>query len=547
MEWGPRGTAVTTMNEQDKQQSRIAIQSAIEVEGMDNNVPGLQAMLDVTEVGAVNGVPTVVSKGSVAIKSISNIDDKAWELASVLFDNNGSDLSAFWQRLVDKSTTRSVNEASTLEEKAVACLAGNRIVDACKQLLAGKNFRLATLVAAVGTNQHAKRDVRGQLKDWQENQVLSEISEPIRAMYEVLAGNTCICDGMKAVPIESRIESFVISQRFNLDWMQSFGLRLWHGGHRSVAEAVRSFQNDIGQDREAEPDSPLWILLKLFAEGRVDYSYYRLNWLLTRALYSNGKITFGPNAGEKLDEMTTSFASQLLAKNQWISAIFVLTHLSSPSARTSAIREQLGRNAGLINEKDTKDGGVMNTLTNKLKIPGPWIWEAKALYARSVLKDSVAEFAYLLLAEDFIEANRTFLKRVAPTAIVRREYTSLYEYAKLLFHVKDKLPDWQTGAAVYLLFPATRNWNEAEPPSWMDVLTEGLLSLKAATRDDDTLEVAAIADMAEELVALGRRMYKQGWSTLYKMAGQLPLTEDRRQIVLREQVFEGLWGGVGVH
>jgi nuclear pore complex protein Nup98-Nup96 len=530
------------MNEQLHHQSRITIQSAVEVTGMED-LPSLLPMLDHTDVQAVHGVPTVVTKRPVSIKSLAGGDDTAWQLASVLFDNNSSDISAFWQALVKDSTSRSINEAQTPEEKTIACLAGNWIVEACKNLLAGKNFRLATLLTAIGANANAKKDVRQQLKDWQETNVLSEMSEPIRAIYEILAGNTSVCDGVKGVPIENRVDSFVISQRFNLDWTQSFGLCLWHGGHATVQEAVRSFQDAIEQDREAEPDSPLWVLLKLFAEGRVDYSYYRLDWQLTRALYSNGNVTFGPGADEKLDEMTTSFASELLAKDQWVPAVFVLTHLSSPTARASAIREQLGRNAGLIDEKDTSDGGIMHTLTNKLNIPASWIWEAKALHARSVLKDSVAEFAYLLLAEDFAEANRTFLKRVAPIAIIRREYTSLYEYAKLLYHIKDKLPDWETGAAVYLLFPATRNWDSAQPPPWIDRLVEGLLALKAKTKVDDTLEVAAIADMAEELVVLGRKLYKQGWGKLYKMAGSLPLAEDKRQILLREQVFEGL--GVG--
>ena len=495
--------------------------------------------MDHTEIKAVQGVPTVVSQGPVTVKSLASGGDSVWELASVLFDNDGADLSTFWQQLVDKSTDLSIAEAKTTEEKAIACLAGNRVAEACKHLLAGKNFRLATLVSAVGANEQAKKDIREQLKNWQESNVLSEFSEPIRAIYEILAGNTGICNGMKGVPIENRIESFIISERFDLDWMQAFGLRLWHGGHKSVAQAVQSYKSDIDQDREEEPDSPLWGLLKLFADRRVDYADYDLTWQLGRALYSNGNVSFGDRAEEKLDEMTSAFAAQLVAKGAWVPALFVLIHLSDPSARAAALREQLGRHAHLVDDKD-KDR-VLSTLTQTLKIPAAWIWEAKALHARCALRDPAAEFAYLLLAEDWAEANRTFLRRVAPAAVVARRYAELFAYAKLLYRVRDRLPDWSSGGAVYLLFPAARGWDGPELPGWIDKLTQGLVALRQNTSDDSVLEVAAIADMSEDLVKMGNRVWRRGGEgRLYKQAGGLPLTEDRRQKYLRDLVLEGM-------
>ncbi|KAH8903468.1 hypothetical protein BR93DRAFT_187540 [Coniochaeta sp. PMI_546] len=481
VEWGHRGTAVVTVNDGSAAQSRISLIKSVEGEELAN-VPNLQIQMDLTEIKSVHGVPTVVSQGPVTIKSLASGDDKVWELASVLFDNDGADLSEFWAKLVDQSTDLSIAEAKTHEERAIACLAGNQVSEACRHLLAAKDFRLATLVAAVGANEGAKKDIREQLKNWQESNVLSEFSEPIRAIYEILAGNTCICNGTKGVPIENRIESFIISERFNLNWMQAFGLRLWHGGHKSVAEAVQSFKSDIEQDREDQPESPLWGLLKLFADRRVDYGDYSLTWQLSRALFSNGNVSFGDNAEEKLDEMTQSFAAQLIAKGEWVPAIFVLIHLSNPSARTAVIREQLGRNAHLIDDKD-KDR-VLSTLTQTFKIPTAWIWEAKALHARAALRDPAAEFAYLILAEDWAEANRTFLKRVAPTAVIQRRYGELFEYAKLLYRIRDRLPDWSTGAAVYLLFPAARGWDGDKLPSWTDALTQGggFISLLADCR-----------------------------------------------------------------
>lgn len=537
MEWGHRGTAVTTVNDAATAQSRITI-TPVEAEELAA-VPNLQIQMDLTEIKAVQGVPTVMSQGPVTIKSLATGGDQVWELASVLFDNDGADLSDFWAKLVAKSTDLSLSEAKTTEEKAIACLAGNRVADACKHLLDGKNFRLATLVAAVGANEQAKRDVREQLKDWHESNVLSEFSQPVRAVYEILGGNTSVCGGAKGVAIENRVEAFVISDRFGLDWMQAFGLRLWHGGFKGVAEAVRSYKADIEQDREDEPESPLWGLLKLFAGRRVDYADYGLSWQLGRALYANGNVSFGDRAEEKLDEMTSSFAAQLIAKGEWVPALFVLIHLSDPSARTAVLREQLGRHAHLVDEKD-KDR-VLSTLTQTFKIPTSWVWEAKALHARAVLRDPVAEFAYLILAEDWIEANRTFLKRVAPTCVIRRQYAELFAYAKLLYRIRDKLSDWSSGGVVYLLFPATRDWDGSVLPSWIDNLTQGLISLRQNTSDESVLEVAAIADMAEDLVRVGNRVWKKGGEgRLYRLAAGLPLTEDRKQKYLRDLVYEGM-------
>jgi nuclear pore complex protein Nup98-Nup96 len=534
---------VTTMNDGHTSQSRIIMRSADAIPYRAN----LQAHVDLTSFEVINGAPTASLKSPISVKALASGDDTVWELASVLFDDNGVGLSAMWRRLVDTATTHSISHASTLEEKAIACLAGNRVAEACKYLLEGKDFRLATLVSAIGSNEQAKKDIRQQIKDWRESNVLSDFSEPIRAIYELLSGNTCTCPGLKSAPIENRVAPFVISERFDLDWMQSFGLRLWYAASNSIADAVHSFQSDIDQDREDEPESPLWSLLKLYADRRVNYSDYDLSWQLTRALYSVGKVSFGQKAPEKLDAITLSFASRLTDGGHWVDAAFVLLHLSDPISRIKAIREHLGEHAHLIATGANEANGVLSILTEKFKIPAKWIWEAKALHARSLRKDAVSEFSYLLMAEDFAEANRTFLKRVAPAAVIQRKYDELFEHAKLLYHIRDQLPNWSTGAAVYLLFPATRNWDGPQLPDWIDELTQGLAALKAATSPDDVLEVAALADMAEELVRLGVKIHRKGGDPkLYKLAAALPLTDDRRQKYLKDLVFEG-FAQVGVH
>lgn len=398
--------------------------------------------------------------------------------------------------MVSEATNQALAQERGLEEKAIICLAGNHVADACGHLLAAGNFRLATLVASIGSQT---RDIRAQLKDWRESNVLAEFSEPIRAIYELLAGNACVCAGVKGVPIENRVDSFTISQRFGLDWMRSFGLRLFYtaGGTAKVAEAVRSFQADIEQDREPEPDSVLWSLLKAFANREFDWSDARLGWLMTKAIHASGKVEFGEEAAEKLDMASLAFASALTAQSHWVPATFVLLQLSDASSREAAVRDHLGRHAHRIGTARNPASAFCSL--RKFGVPEEWIWEAKALDFRT-RQDSRREFLALVWAQNYIEANQAFVKRVGPDLVIERDFKRLFQYAQLLFTVRKRLPDWDRAAAVYLLYPMARLQNRHQPLDRFDnQLFDGLTALRGAAHGDVRQE-AAIADMAEELI-----------------------------------------------
>ncbi|KAK3682483.1 putative nuclear pore protein [Podospora appendiculata] len=442
--------------------------------------------------------------------------DPVWELASLLFDDNGANLASFWRQLVSDATDFALGQASTQEEKAIVCLSGNRVADACGHLLASRNFRLANLVSCIGTQNN---DIRTQLKDWRESNVLAEIPEPIRALYELLAGNACVCAGVKNVPLENRVESFTISQRFGLDWMQSFGLRLFYAGSRaSVADAIISFQADIEQDKEPEPNSPLWSLLKSFALRQFDWSEPRLGWLLTKAVWATHTIDFGEDEFEKIDKLALSYAAALTAQSQWVPATAVLLHLSSLSAVQVAVRDHLGRHAHAIGspfQKDPNSPSSPFTALRKFHVPDDWIWEAKALDFRS-RQDSRQEFLALVWAGNYVEANTAFVNRVGPDLVIKRDFKRLFSFAELLFKVRKSLPDWDTAAAVYLLYPLVlegrrqRRGPSSEREKRLDgQLVDGLAALRAKTHGDVRQE-AAIADMAEELIKAeigGQRLY----------------------------------------
>ncbi|KAL6361849.1 hypothetical protein LRP88_05327 [Fusarium phalaenopsidis] len=538
-----------------------------------------------TEIRVVDDIP-VASLKAASLKDVfhhqdmndpSSMQEKhVWDLASILFDDlephptqpehliRRAELSHFWTDLVDQASSTTIGLAGSSEEKAVACLAGHRVTEACKHLLDGKNFRLATLVPLIGTNDAAKKDMREQLKAWHDSKMLSEFSESIRTIYELLSGNACVCEGMKGVPVEDRLDSFVISKKFGLDWKQSFGLRLWYGIAQfdDLAAAVQGFKNDVDQEKEYLPlpwyidqgikplwddvDSDrrqdlLWGLLQLYANDASDLEAIlrpensqlspldmRLTWQLGLALVSTGKVSFGERATEKADAATIAYASQLTSAGEWLEAVFVLLHLSNSVARKMAIQEHLARHAGSIGDETSTAFGV---LVEKFCIPSSWIWEALALYMRSVKKDAYAEVQCLLRAGSFVEAHRVLVKEVAPLAIVEREYDNLSALISQFEGRHMAISNWSLGGEIYNLFLTLiqhRSKGEMPPAIVLERLLAGLHAMDEDVADSEVLRYAAVSDMADETAKeiLKATKKKQDMELRAKIL-KLPLTQDR--------------------
>ncbi|KAM6534898.1 hypothetical protein FALCPG4_004517 [Fusarium falciforme] len=521
----------------------------------DSSKRYLNSQDKLTEIRVIDDIP-VASLKAASLKDVfhqqdmndpSSMQEKhVWDLASILFDDlephptqpehliRRAELSHFWTDLVDQASSTTIGLAGSSEEKAVACLAGHRVTEACKHLLDGKNFRLATLVPLIGTNDAAKKDMREQLKAWHDSKMLSEFSESIRTIYELLSGNACVCEGMKGVPVEDRLDSFVISKKFGLDWKQSFGLRLWYGIAQfdDLAAAVQGFKNDVDQEKEYLPlpwyidqgikplwddvDSDrrqdlLWGLLQLYANDASDLEAIlrpensqlspldmRLTWQLGLALVSTGKVSFGERATEKADAATIAYASQLTSAGEWLEAVFVLLHLSNSVARKMAIQEHLARHAGSIGDETSTAFGV---LVEKFCIPSSWIWEALALYMRSVKKDAYAEVQCLLRAGSFVEAHRVLVKEVAPLAIVEREYDNLSALISQFEGRHMAISNWSLGGEIYNLFLTLiqhRSKGETPPAIVLEKLLAGLHAMDEDVADSEVLRYAAVSDMADE-------------------------------------------------
>ncbi|KAF4504653.1 hypothetical protein G6O67_008078 [Ophiocordyceps sinensis] len=546
----------------------------------------LRAQDALTDIRLVDGVPLATLHAAKLqdcfhredLNVLANLhEQRVWELASILFDRaNPSDsaekehlsrkamLSRFWTDLVEPASATNIGLAGTSEEKVVACLAGHRITEACKYLLEGRNFRLGTLVPLIGTRDAAKKDMREQLRAWYDAKMLSEFSDAIRTIYELLSGNACVCEGMKAVPVEDRLESFVISKKFGLDWRQSFGLRLWYGiaQQDSAAVAVTSFREDISQDREDLPrpwyqeqgirplwndtnairrQDLLWGLLQLYADEHADLEAIlrpensqlspldmRLSWQLGLALVSTGKVSFGQDEAAKADASTTAYAAQLTAAGEWLEAVFVLLHLRDAAARTKAIQEHLCRHAGLIG---SESGTKFAILTEKFHIPATWLWEAQALYMRSVKKDASAEVHCLLRAGSFTEAHRVLVQQVAPRAIIERDYASLSALISQLEGRQDSITDWPLGGEIYNSFLALvmhRGKGESAPPALLEKLLTGLGAMHDGVGEGELMRYAAVSDMADETAReLLKLAVKKQDMELRSRILNLPLTQDR--------------------
>jgi nuclear pore complex protein Nup98-Nup96 len=484
-----------------------------------------------------------------------------WELASILFDPidipedlknfpaafkflRKDNLSAFWEKLVEQASLKLTSMAKSSEEKAIALLSGHRIPDACNNLLMGKNFHLATLVALLDGNESVRKNIREQLNEWSKARVLSEISQPIRAIYEILAGNVCVCDGVKGAPIEDRIDSFVMSKRFGLDWRQAFGLRLWYAISSSdeLEQAVQKFAEDLQQDKESakpfawyveqnisplwddqhleEREDLLWGLLKLYSDRTTNLQAVlrpensqlsplnmRLSWQLSQTLTASGKCSYGDDADEKSDQLTLSFAAQLTNDGHWLDAVFVLLHLSSPSTCAKSIQDHLARHAGRIG---SEDGPVFNTLVEDFKIPPSWVWQAKALYMRAVQKDPKREVECLIRAEAFDEAHRTFCKDVAPTAVIERDYETLRKLITGFVDSYTGINDWHLGGAIYADYLAVlrgQKTGKLDEPH-VERLLHSLPAMLADARNVGFLERVAAQEMgacvAKVVVEMGK-------------------------------------------
>ena len=437
----------------------------------------------------------------------STYEKTVWELASILFDDQNLQsydiptaeqanyhdrirkdrLISLWGHLCEDSAKNAVREAPTAEERAIAHLSAHKIVEACDALVQGKDFRLAILVAQLGGYETVREDMEAQIAAWRELNVLSEMTEPIRAIYSLLAGNACVCEGKKG-PLEDRARTFVISERFNLDWKRAFGLRLFYAilAEEPIEAAVVKFANDLQADEGKKPlpwfseeESPqnlwqdpnpshrediLWGLLKLYAASKSalptpsiaktfapqNTTGNPLDTRLSFQLYHAFTRRFPSEPASspfQADALTWTLATQLDSAGEWLWAMFALLHLSSRPQRHMAIQSLLAHYAADIQTEPANEH--FRTLIEELKIPTEWIYEAKALFARTVENDHVKVVGYLVKAGNWDEAHAILKTEVGPNAVIEEDRDALREILDAFNPGRDFIQEWGLGGQVY--------------------------------------------------------------------------------------------------
>jgi len=377
-------------------------------------------------------------------------------------------VSEFWMDLTKERSSLHARDAASAEEKALAQLSGGNIEGACTALIEGRDFRLATIVSQLPTDQTSKDMMTKQIQSWRSQNVLSEMSQPIRAVYELAAGNPCISEG-KGGASEDRAATFGLSETFGLDWKRAFGLRLWYGSD-DLAGTIESYSDDVVSTREKVKPLPyfledcaastwddkeandredaLFAVLRLYAAklgsghvGAIESLLApaaiagnpvnsRLTWQLATVLRARGVLSLPDLMNSTLDVISQNLAFQLEAADRLLDTLRVLLHFSGSAAREYYIRNLLYRRAASLDTitatTDPASNELFRSMTQEFHIPASWIWHAKALYAAST-HDYDAQTAFLLRADDKEAAHVVLCRHVGPRAVIEMDYDALRE------------------------------------------------------------------------------------------------------------------------
>lgn len=511
---------------------------------------------------------------------------QVWQLVSVLFDpldvscadlikgvpkQQISELESkirrdavchFWAELCNTKAYMQARDASTPEEKALIYLSGCDIEGACAALVEAGDFRLATIISQLPSDDTSKQMMQKQIEAWRSQNVLSEMSPAIRALYEIAAGNACVSEG-KSGAAEDRAPTFAIAERFALDWQQAFGLRLWYCKNDLVS-AVQAYIQDVQEGKEKSRPVPtfgqasgwddgkfdhredtLIALLRLYVATQSDATAKlsarelfdpaavsgnpinaRLAWQLATSMRAQNIVDAGVLSDTTVDDLTVSLAAQLEnmgTDDSIVSALAVLLHLSSPKAREAYVKDLLSRRAPSLSSinahSSTATNTIFNTLTTTLHIPAAWIHRALALHAAST-GNHHSQVSHLLAAGDLSSAHDVLCTTVGPSAIITQEYDTLRELLGTFMGDSGVSPDtanWRVGGAVYfdfihLIDIAGPRGDEGEAREEKHKILKRLgaaLPGMRETKGSGSLEErVAVAEMAEvvkrEVVRLGK-------------------------------------------
>ena len=482
------------------------------VTAADTNPFSLLAQKEATSINIAGGFPVAHAPRDIVFGSLADHVESTgsaiearergiWQLCSIFFDPLGvacgkfmngvpedqvvqleprmrlNALRAFWTKLVAASVQNRSKHARTPEEKALLCLTQGDVVGACDVLVSAKDFKLATLVAQLPGTEQSRAMMKGQIQVWRKRSDWSEMSDSVRALYTVYAGETCVVEG-NGGKMEDKVADFTISERFGLSWQQSFALRLHFGGYYNIADTIQAYVADLDTGTERirpialpsdgkETADTFMELLCLFA-GQSDPARLfdplavsgnafnsRLTWQLASLFKAKGHCDV---PDDPLDRITYDFATELEAAGKFVSGAWILLHLTDDEARERAMIGLLERNGDCIstpgvdivddNEDDVR--GSFEHLTEENHVPASLIWSAKAQYAKGGLQDPYLQSEWLLQAGNAKEAHDVLCTTLGPQAIIEQDYGRLSGI--LQNFAKFRVEGWEQGGQVYVDF-----------------------------------------------------------------------------------------------
>lgn len=436
-------------------------------------------------------------------------------------------LSRLWETIIRETHKHDLDKIDSPEESAVHLLCAHRVEEACRVLNQSRNHHLATMVAQIGRDPTVQEDMANQVEAWRQSNVYSEMTEPVRALYELLAGNALRSEGRLGGALEDRVSIFSLTDRFDLDWFQAFGLRLWYSitEDEPIEEAVVKFFEDLANGGEAAfphspyagkdrgvlqtgdttgRESPLWVLLKLYSVtlggksaalpapelpasllpesvsgGRLTS---RLSFQLLQALSAAvGQYDCFRVDTAQADQLVWDLAWEITASGAWDLAVFVLLHLSRAVDRERAVKETLARFAPRLPHPSALDGLPDEKwcfLTSRLKLPESWIWAAKALYARDT-GNAQDEVGCLINGKHWNDAHATFCRVVGPTAVIERDYDTLNALILGFGQAPDRIVrGWASGGGMYKDFVHLATTKGRRDPQALVRLINALIAME---------------------------------------------------------------------
>jgi nuclear pore complex protein Nup98-Nup96 len=362
-------------------------------------------------------------------------------------------LSQFLRKTLSEAAVSSPTTSDPVRS-ALQYLAVGDTERASETLLEGKNVTLALLVAQLpNAGPLFQENIRAQIEKWREQSMLSEIELDIRAVYELLSGNTTISQG-KPGPVEHKVATFSISERFSLGWLTMFAINLWYGPRKTenIEHVIEDFANKLSSRQETSSpmlndgsEDPLWVVLRLYARfngqnattgadivfpqalsalrcrGQWDDDYFDVlitHHAILNRLQPSGKQAMITIDEQREEQLTSMVAEHAESRRDVTAAMFVLLHLRNQNMRSKAARDLLGRNVG--DQKSLEDYECM---TNDLCIPPEWWFAAAAVAFRG--RGANLELGSLLLARDVSGAHACLVERVAPALIIDEDWEGL--------------------------------------------------------------------------------------------------------------------------